>query len=364
MVHVRAPSNSGKSKLLNGLYHGHEPDMLGGLCPCSHLVTDFSTAGLLGALANTSMPVLLDEFESSEKRQDAVNEVLALLRASSTGGAGRLRGTKDLRARIDRLSLPVLAGSIEPIGQNDADANRWLVTELEHDPGHDHPRNTTLQVVRERGIKWNELRRAVALGLTARVGELEQAFHGLREDRSIPGRESVDSRFLEGILPLLAVAKVLGQDWREIARVIIVAKCGDIVEARKSRRGNRLLETLLATPITICDDWTGTGTTRITTRTTLRAQIDEGKKTVNLPEYGIRLEQERGKYALFVYFPTAMRSDLLRGSEFAAAPARHLTQIARDCDFWIDGAHVKKLGGSAQRVTVFHIPMADDEAPF
>lgn len=361
MVHVRAPSNSGKSKLLNGLYHGHEPDMLGGLCPCSHLVTDFSTAGLLGALANTSMPVLLDEFESSEKRQDAVNEVLALLRASSTGGAGRLRGTKDLRARIDRLSLPVLAGSIEPIGANDADANRWLVTELAHDPGHDHPRNTTLQVVRELSIKWNELRRSVALGLAGRITELSAAFHELREDRSIPGRETVDSRFMEGILPMIAVAKVLGQDWQGIAKSIIEAKCGDIIEARKSRRGNRLLETLLATPITMQDEWAGTsGSTKNSQRTTIGAQLEDRKKLLNLPEYGVRAEFAGRYYHIYVYFPTALRSELFRGSEFSNAPARHLTQIARDCDFWEGAAHPKKIGGASQRVTMFKLPVDDD----
>lgn len=365
MVHVRAPSNSGKSKLLNGLYHGHEPDMLGGLCPCSHLVTDFSTAGLLGALANTSMPVLLDEFESSEKRQDAVNEVLALLRASSTGGAGRLRGTKDLRARIDRLSLPVLAGSIEPIGVNDADANRWLVTELEHEPGHEHPRNTTLQAVREFSIKWNELKRSVALGLAGRVDELSQAFHELREDTTIPGRESVDSRFLEGILPMLAVAKVLNQDWRSVAKSIIEAKCGDIVEARTNRRGNRLLETLLATPITLQDEWAGaTGSTKSSQRTTIHAQLDGAKKTLNLPEYGVRCELAGRYYNLYIYFPTALRSELFRGSEFATAPARHLTQIARDCDFWVGANTLKKMGAMPQRVTLFRVPLEDAEESY
>lgn len=358
LCHVRAPSNSGKSKLLNGLYYGRESDMPGGLLPCSHYTTNFTAAGLLSLLGNTTLVLILDEFEDSDQKRENLSEVLSLLRASSTGGAGRLRGTKDLRARVDRLNLPVMAGSIEPIGRGDADFNRWLVTELNHVRGHEHPRESLRRWSRERHVDWEALRRAVLLGLADRTEELRTAWLESTQDPTVPGRDEIDSRFLDGLLPLLATARVLGLPWREIARSIVDCKKTYTDEARENRRGNRLLEAILSAPIALpASEWRAPGRME---RTTLGDMVEQDQLPLKLPDLGVQVEHDRDRPSdvlLWVYWPTASRSELLKGTEFATVPASSLPGIARDCDAWGGNGEDKRFPEplNKKKATVFRL---------
>lgn len=300
---------------------------------------------------------ILDEFEHSDQRREALTDVLALLRASSTGGAGRLRGTKTLGARVDRLDVPVMAGAVEPIGANDADFNRWMVTGLAHVEGKEHPGTALRNWCALRKIDWEGLRRAVTLGLADRVDELQRAHDEVSQLPDLAGDAVIDSRFLEGIHPVLAVARVLGRDPRIVARLLVDAKGGQTQDARVNRRGNRLLEAILAAPITIPDPMNRPQ------RTTLAWLLSpQPLQRFALPELGITAEEDQqhpDHVLLWVYWPTAYRSELLRGSEFAQDRVDNLASVAADGDCWVDNGQQKRVGALGnKKTTLFRIPRA------
>jgi len=360
-IHVRAPSSSGKSRLIAGWYAGRIPGMPGGMLPSSYFTTDASASGLTSLLGNSSLTTILDEFEGSETDKSRIAEILRVLRASALGGAGRLRGTRDLGARQTRLDLPCLAASIEPIGDRDADVNRWFVTELVHVHRRDPPEQILRRWIKDRGVDLEELRKSVLFGLVDRLAEVRAAYDEISNDPDLPGRDSIDARYLENVYPILAVARVLGRDWRDLACRIAEEKQQDFQEVTENRRGNRLLRAVLHAPI----EWKK-WEDRPIERTTMGSIIEEGisKDRVRFPEYGVILENDplvEGAILIWVNWDTAGRS-VLRDTEFKALLPTHLTKLARDCDSWVDHTNKRLEGSKAntpKKATAFRIRAED-----
>jgi len=360
-IHVRAPSGSGKSRLIAGWYAGRIPGMPGGMLPTSYFTTDASSAGLTSLLGNSSITCIFDEFEGSETDARRMAEILRIFRASALGGAGKLRGTRDMGSRQDRLDLPCLAAGIEPIGDRDADANRWFVTELVHVKRRDPPEQVLRRWLADTGVDIEELRRSVLFGLVDKLAETKKAYTDIANDPDLPGRESIDARYLENVYPVLAVAKVLGQDWMALAEQIAQEKRQDYQEVTENRRGNRLLQAVMHAPI---EYKRFSGSNEIE-RTTIAAFLEDGiSDRHTFVEYGVVVEDDKmneGSVLIWVNWNTAHRT-ILRGTEFDKIIPSRLTKIAQDCDRWVDHSNKRFDGGrgkAPRKATVFRIRMTE-----
>ncbi len=377
LLHINAETESGKSLLVQGGFAGKDKRLPLGLLPTSYYNPDPSSAGIVGAFSGSSRTVLLDEFEPSEDRhQGRMDGILRMLRTASTGSAARLRGTQDQGAREDTLSVACIAASIEPIGSKDADRNRWFRIELRHMRKMEGPEITVPRWIAANGVDLDELRRSIVFGLLDRVEDLRAAYMDIQHDLTLPGRGLIDDRWMSNVWPCLAVAKVLGLDWREMHGRIAEAKAGDFRSIKADRKGNRLLDALLHTPFEMPVETSMGHTTRESTTlaTQVDAYVEKGNwsRRLEFPWLGVFVQRRGPDLLLWVHPETVVRSVLLRGSrEFGGMEASGFTAVAKDCDRFVENSVNARcdLSGSGagtrqpRKMTVFCLESDDEVMP-
>jgi len=352
LVHIRARRRSGKSMLAIGWYAGEKQLGMPGWVPCSVHSQDVSASGVTGRLGGSGLTLILDEFEGSEQEK-YIKDVLRMLRASRMGGAGKLRGTIDQGFKSQRVDVACIAASIQPISENDADASRWLVTELDHDPTRDTRPSESVQAYLEvLKLDAQEMRRTLMVGFLPHVAELKRLERELARAK-LPGQDLVDSRWLENVIPCLAIAKVAGFDPRQLVRDLITGHVEDYQEVENDTIGERLARALLYTPFAL-ENSSGHRET-----VTLAMQLEANKTSlVNLPAVGIWISEE-GKdagtpFRLLNVNWTSARITVLARTEFGEMSERRLSLLGREVPGWHTNSR-PHLGSDRRRLSKFRL---------
>jgi len=348
LIHIRAPRRSGKSMLAIGWYAGEKQYHMPGWVPCSLHSQDVSASGVTGRLGGAGLTLILDEFEGSEQER-YIGDVLRMLRASRMGGAGKLRGTVDQGFRSQRVDIACVAASIQPISENDADASRWLVTEIEHDPDRDtRPSDRVESYITAMKLDAQEMRRTLLLGFLPHIQALRDAEHEYSQTR-LPGQDLVDSRWLENVIPCLCIAKIAGFKPREIVKQLIVGHVEDYEDVEGDTVGVRLARAILHTPFPL-DSQSGHRES-----VTLSMMLGRAKtELLNIQAAGIWITEEgpeNGPKQRHININwTAARVTILSKTAFADYSERRLSHIGREMPGWITNSR-PSLKGERPRVT-------------
>jgi len=319
LVHVAAPTRSGKSRLTTGFYSGRIKGMPGWL-PTAFLASDLSSAGAVSRLGNTALTLVVDEFESDEAKK-RIDEVLRLIRSAMLGAGGTIRGTQTGGWREQSLDCPMTTSAIQLLDKQ-ADANRFLVTELAHAENVKPPEQVVRDLIRQHGVNPQEMRRTIVIGLLDHLEALQDAYDELAEHELVASSEA---RYLENFLPACAVAKVIGLDALDLLQKLVAAHQIDRDEIEAESDGRRLMRTLLYNPFPIT---TSKGREDVCIARLLGEARTAG---VDLKTYGIwtsgapKTERE----LLHVNFASA-KGPVLRSTDFTDWSEKRLGRVARE----------------------------------
>ena len=92
-----------------------------------NLVSDWASvteAGMALQTADTSLPAYIDEFEPEPGKERRMDDILALMRASTSGGASRTRATAKGEFYQSRVRFSLLMASVDRPRLNEANATR------------------------------------------------------------------------------------------------------------------------------------------------------------------------------------------------------------------------------------------------
>lgn len=159
---------------------------------------DSSEAGIRQAVGPDSLPVIIDEFESDQKR-GRQQAIVMLARSASSGETSILRGTPEGKAMQFSLRTTFFFSGINPAGLSPADASRILLLELlmhENDQGDARWITSELDFFAETGPSWCAYMASKAM----LISPAQQAF-----ELEMPG---LDSRLRTNIATLLGAGFV------------------------------------------------------------------------------------------------------------------------------------------------------------
>ena len=188
---VYGPPKAGKSTL-----HGLATALL---TPLALSTTgDSSEAGIRQAVGPDSLPVIIDEFESDQRR-GRQQAIVMLARSASSGVTPVLRGTPEGKAMQFSLRTTFFFSGINPAGLSPADASRILLLELVmHENDQEAARHITAELAHfaDAGPKWCGYMASKAL----LIAPAREAF-----EVEMPG---LDARLRTNIATLLGAAFV------------------------------------------------------------------------------------------------------------------------------------------------------------
>jgi hypothetical protein len=317
-----------------GWYAGTEWKPIGGpMVPLCKVSTSITEAAFRRMLTDAGFVPILDEQEKSSSTD--LPALLRLLRAVSFGGGHTVRAKYAGEGVVyEHISCPVIVASIDPISSDEADLNRWLVTETDRDPRRTDPEDAIAAYWQAKGpVDLKELRRTVFLSLLQRPQETRQAYEDVRHGCADIAH-GMESRFRENIYPLLATAKVLGLEWQTFGDAIFGEKVQDQVTALEQRVGTRLLDMVMTAQI----DPRVRGTSGYDT---LAEYLHLATLPVVLPSQGVALVMRRCRDAMvrphLAVRWESVKATLLRGTDFGDLSTVKLNQIARTVPGFVDG---------------------------
>jgi DNA primase len=136
-----APTQSGKSTLLKGMYGGEDPSGIG-VIEHAKVYDDYTAAGIMQAASGSSLLHCLDEWEDpdSHKQTNKSRAVQGLLEMTRNLSAGvtRTRGSQNGKSTSTYLRFPIVAAGIVP-HQHAVDLNRWFTLEMDNTTGRGAP---------------------------------------------------------------------------------------------------------------------------------------------------------------------------------------------------------------------------------
>ena len=196
-IWLTAASNTGKTYLLSNVLR----PIFGDMCI---LPVNTTEAGIAAATADTSLPVLLDEFEPERSQVERNEGILGLVRVATSGSGERLRGTQHGGLSLSRLRFSLLASSIDRPQLAPALANRFIMLRLSRRPVEDWPsvrEAITTAVAPERtvAIRTRIIRNTQALVEKSKAIEDELIAYGI-DTRSSQQQAALTAgvRFLSG----------------------------------------------------------------------------------------------------------------------------------------------------------------------
>ncbi|TXN19562.1 hypothetical protein [Methylobacterium sp. WL9] len=140
---------------------------------------DSSEAGIRQAVGPDSLPVIIDEFESDQRR-GRQQAIIMLARSASSGDTPILRGTPEGKAMQFSLRTTFFFSGINPAGLSPADASRILLLELlMHDNDQEDARQIAAELAyfADTGPRWCAYMasRALLISPAREVFEMEMA---------------------------------------------------------------------------------------------------------------------------------------------------------------------------------------------
>jgi len=317
----------GKSRLSKGLASGQAyfPRLVEN---CSY-ITNATQAGLTAKFRGRKPLILLDEFEKTKYR----NQILTLLRSSMDSDAGVLRGTPGLDYKEQSLKCPAWLSSIDTLDV-DQDLDRVVRIDMPKDRGRDAPENSIMKAGIWRRVDPAELRQSLTLSLIPHIWSLCETYDNIKNEQ-LPGEDLVEFRMKEGIIGLLAVASICGENVGELSEAIFKSKSVMINEQEELSVERRLMSSILDTSFDYSDETTSNyGEVRQQRRkSTIRSMISKAKKDVDhIDDVGFYYEYE--SQLLYINWPTLSTSILSRG-EFSGEYERNLLHLIKRHDYYL-----------------------------
>jgi hypothetical protein len=363
LLHIMAPSGSGKTKLVQGWYAGKELEGTPGWVLPIYFNSDLSGAGVVARLDGTALTLFMDEWESDEGARTRVNDVLRYIRSAISGGAGSLRGTQSRGFIEQKLDVSAVAASIQEFDRV-ADTNRWLPSQLAHlEPSEDgqesfpNPEACVGDYLRKSKLDYREMQRTVLTGLMPQVAEMRRMVSEFTTDPRISAL-GVTTRFLENMVQPAAIAEACGydgvgmlEDWVSAHRV----DYRDIAEAREERE---LIRALMHSPFMV-------NGTHGNYTTTLAAMVSERGRNSRIEQPGIGIwsgGNPCGDSETIRINWTSAANTILKHTRFSSWSAARLTKEAQHSKAYLKNA-TQALGGAkgAPRVSVFSAKILRDE---
>jgi hypothetical protein len=366
LIHIRGESKSGKSRMTFGWYAGTEGSWLvmgGPYLPLSNAQTSVTEAGFRRDASSAGFVPILDEQEQQSSAD--LPKILRLLRAVTYGGGRTTRAKYAAEGVVrEHISCPVIVASVDPISSDEADMNRWLVTETDRTHGRETPEDEIAKYWGKIGpVDFDELRRTVFLTALQDPKETQQAHDHVRLN-SADICHGMETRYRENIYPLLAVAKIIGLDWRKLAEAIYMEKVQHQASATEHQAGVRLLDRLMTAQL----DPRVRG---LSGHDTLVQFLYNADLPHSFPSLGAALFLRKGRGGkvrphLAIRWEAA-RTSLLRGTTFADLSNVKLNQIAHTIPGFVPGTggkntHILRFEGLPKMRWVL-VELSDEWSP-
>lgn len=305
--------SSGKSSLLLGVLCNN---LFGGeitLVEHAQGWTNYTPAGLRGAMQGTSLMVCLDEFEDPDTpgldREQAENtrKCLSLIRGNITGGVPVIRGTQTGGLVQYFARAPVIAAGIHP-PRNEADVSRWnFIFSTKIEGQKDSPLTRVINAFSE------ERRRALRQGVTLLpLQQLPQIFRAYERVRKYETRtdlpDGVENRSLAAMSPVISILEWVGYDSFKWTCDYLSYKKSKVREERPQEK-DTVLSDILETPNVRLDTDLG-----VVTRTVGSILYDQStRENINHSYCGVYFLRGAGNgQSLVVFYLPQILSQLLK----------------------------------------------------
>jgi hypothetical protein len=238
MIALNGLSHSGKTTLMQFIGGNKYPGYR--LCEPAIFMDDFTAAGIRQMMTGTSLRLLLDEFEDKDdgsgridRKTSAVREMLNMIR-SLAHGADSVRGTSTGEHMGFHIKFPLTVGGIQTMREY-RDVNRFVHIDMRHIAGINDPIAAIQKKFNKKEM--SDIRRGLTLcwltradGLLAAYEEVQREF----EDNSLLPA-GVFTRLKVNYLPVAAVLKYIGKDYRAFMKNFSAAKVAELAEQGSSQ---------------------------------------------------------------------------------------------------------------------------------
>lgn len=213
---VTAEKSSGKSKLTIGLMGSDGLGDIPGLIEHSSMSVNTTQAGIYQSMDGNPMLFILDEFEDSdESGVGAYNNarIWQILRSAQDGGmilrgraGGAEKGVRKLRVRF-----PFVLSAIN-LTDNDANISRIIPIIMKHDPNHASP-GLTLSALHPQSAYYEDFAKKLTVASLSHVPNFMKLWHQMyTKYLTMNAGDLGSTRFIEGMLPMLALMNYMGMD--------------------------------------------------------------------------------------------------------------------------------------------------------
>ncbi len=227
LLFLHGVTQTGKSTLIEDVFWGKKGSRLQ---LSEHTVgfDDYTTAGLTQAIAGSALTLCIDEFElkdgdNNSKRSRVVGNTLETFRNIS-GGVTQTRGSQGGNHRTDFIRSPVIAGGVNSF-KDEIDLNRWNLVQMKPKRAHGDPITPAVALqLAFSAEKIGDMRRTLTLFGIQHAPALKQmeaaVYNEVFLEQKVLCREH---RFLQALVPSLAVRKLLGVPYLPFAQEYVGA---------------------------------------------------------------------------------------------------------------------------------------------
>lgn len=361
--------STGKSMLFACMIGGAKNSEIN-LCEHSVCVDNITAAGMRQLMDGSSLTLVIDEFDNqkaSAYRAEKMEDILTMLRTSSTGDGVYTQGTAQGKPRVYILSFPAFIAGIDP-DINDANMTRFFTVDLAAGC-HDKlpPQVDILQKFSVEEIE--ELKIANTLDSFSLVPKLLRSYEEVTQyslkNPDIFGTSTIQ-RFKDNMLFIMSVLHAAGLDWKAWCRQTCKSKEEHLSRLMRRSVNEELYNTLLYTPCFIIDDNRYNKRTLSDFFTKDDLQKPETLLQINRAGNGIYLHEDldNEKWYLIAVWQEAIKGVLHQTpiSRKKAEPHdlkniadRHLSAVPRDLAVQIEDDFEYKGTFSDSDYTVFDI---------
>lgn len=345
---VIGDSHSGKSKLL---------DRISSLAPNHFRTTDITVAGLRGLLSQSTLWLAFDEAESDGGSD--ITRVVEALRAGTQAGHSVVRGRPDGSYAEQMLRTSVLFCAITPIPQRTQDWNRFILFQVDHEPGKADPEVLFKAFLStSTGLSMTEFAQALFVAVMDSVEAIRDAYATLKTNPPAP-LAALEYRLQQTLLPFLAVAEAAGQPTNDIAEAVVDEMLEQAEMAWASSPEQQLRRCVLHGMLP-AQAWIPgqDGVSRpALVRTTCLAQIkfnmERNVSAQDISEAGIKLRLEENGTHVWVNWVTAKQT-ILRNTRFERTPDVTLASIAKNMTGYVNAGR-ERIGSKQLRGSWFFV---------
>jgi len=347
LVHFQGKSGSGKSTLVKGFYGGaaNYARMGGPFIVTGKCEDNITEAGLNSRYSESAHTLLLDEGEinviNPSKKDRNTLDALISMRNAAESGAGRLRGTAEGGWRRTVLNMGCICSSVNS-WEADQEIRRWLVIQPEYDDEWDSPGETIAKFWAQQGADCREMRRSILLAFQNNYEDLRAAYEELLYGH-LPYDGLMSPSHRDNVLPILATAKMLDENFESVAERLFRSKAEYEVESRTLTLEERIVSDLISSPFEI-DRVPYTVYQLATSGSSSFRRMSLGGVVV-----ADGVVENKVKRMLWVATSIAQKTGPLRGTEFERLSPRKLLNILRNHHAFIDYGTKRQFEGIVAR---------------